>query len=93
MASHESAKKSIRKSARQRAVNVSRMNRIRTFIRKLEQAIEEKISKESILKAFSEMQKEIMKGVNKRVIHKNAAARKISRMCHKVKVAVGEGNQ
>ena len=90
MASHESAKKSIRKSTKQRAVNASRMNRIRTFIKKLEQAIADKVSKENILKAFSEMQKEIMKGVNKKVVHKNAAARKISRMCHKVKVATGE---
>ena len=88
MASHESAKKCIRKSARQHAVNTSRMNRIRTFIKKLEQAIAEKVS--NILKSFSEMQKEIMKGVNKKVVHKNAAARKISRMSHKVKVAVGE---
>ncbi len=90
MASHESAKKSIRKSARQHVVNASRMNRIRTFVKKLEQAIAEKISKENILKAFSGMQKEIMKGVNKNVIHKNSAARKISRMSHKVKMAIGE---
>ena len=90
MASHESAKKSIRKSMRQYSVNVSRMNRIRTFIKKLEQAISEKVSKENILKAFSEMQKEIMKGVNKKIIHKNAASRKISRMSHKVKMAIGE---
>ncbi len=90
MASHESAKKSIRRSARQHAVNASRMNRIRTFIRRLEQAIAEKVSKESVLRAFSEMQKEIMKGVNKKVVHKNAAARKISRMSHKVKAAIGE---
>ena len=90
MASHKSAKKSIRKSMKQHSVNVSRMNRIRTFIKKLEQAISEKVSKENILKSFSEMQKEIMKGVNKKVIHKNAASRKISRMSHKVKIAVGE---
>lgn len=90
MASHESAKKSIRKSTRQHAVNASRMNRIRTFIKKLEQAIAEKVSKENVLKAFSEMQKEIMKGVNKKVVHKNAAARKISRMSHKVKAVIGE---
>lgn len=90
MASHDSAKKSIRKSARQHIVNTSRMNRIRTFVKKLEQAIAEKISKENILKAFSEMQKEIMKGVSKKVVHKNAAARKISRMSHKVKVAIGK---
>ncbi|MDO4975612.1 MAG: 30S ribosomal protein S20 [Alphaproteobacteria bacterium] len=92
MASHESAKKSIRKTERQHIVNQNRLSRIRTFIKKLEQAITSNASKESILSAFSEMQKEIMRGVNKRVIHKNAAARKISRMSHKVKVAIGENN-
>lgn len=90
MASHESAKKSIRKSEKRRVINASRMNRIRTFIKKLEQTLADKVSKEEILKAFSEMQREVMRGVNKRVIHKNAAARKISRMCHRVKVATGE---
>lgn len=92
MASHESAKKSIRKAVKQRVVNLNRLNRIRTFVKRLEKAIAENVSKESILGAFSEMQKEIMKGVNKHVVHKNAAARKISRMSHKVKVAIGEQN-
>ena len=69
------------------------MNRIRTFIKKLEKAIADKVSKENIMKAFSEMQKEIMKGVNKKVVHKNAAARKISRMSHKVKTALGENKK
>lgn len=90
MASHKSTKKSIRKTERQHTVNQNRLSRIRTFVKKLEQAIADKVSKESILKAFSEMQKEIMRGVSKRVIHKNTAARKISRMCTKVKVALGE---
>ena len=92
MASHESAKKSIRKTEKQRVVNQNRLSRIRTFVKKLEQAIATNVSKESILTAFSEMQKEIMRGVNKRVVHKNAAARKISRMSHKVKIALGENN-
>lgn len=92
MASHESAKKSIRKTEKQRIVNQNRLSRIRTFVKKLEQAITANVSKENILTAFSEMQKEIMRGVNKRVVHKNAAARKISRMSHKVKVALGENN-
>ncbi|MBR1479986.1 MAG: 30S ribosomal protein S20 [Alphaproteobacteria bacterium] len=90
MASHASAKKSIRKSEKQRVVNLNRMNRIRTFIKKLEKAIADKLEKESILRAFSEMQKELLRGVSKRVVHKNAAARKISRMHHKVKVAIGD---
>lgn len=90
MASHESAKKSIRKAEKQRNVNINRLSRIRTFIKKLEKAISEKVSKENIITAFSEMQKEVMRGVNKNVIHKNAAARKISRLCTKVKAAIGE---
>lgn len=92
MASHKSAKKSIRKTEKQRVVNQNRLSRIRTFVKKLEQAITTNVSKESILTAFSEMQKEIMRGVNKRVVHKNAAARKISRMSHKVKIVLGENN-
>jgi small subunit ribosomal protein S20 len=90
MASHRSAEKSIRKSARQRVVNLNRLNRIRTFVKKLESAIAEKVSKKGILAAFSEMQKEIMKGVNKKVIHKNSASRKISRMNYKIKLAIGK---
>lgn len=92
MASHESAKKSIRKTERQHIVNQNRLSRIRTFVKKLEQAIANNVSKENILTAFSEMQKEIMRGVSKRVVHKNAAARKISRMSHKVKAVLGENN-
>ena len=90
MASHESAKKSIRKAEKQRNVNINRLSRIRSFVKKLEKAISEKVSKENIITAFSEMQKEVMRGVNKNVIHKNAAARKISRLCTKVKAAIGE---
>ena len=90
MASHESAKKSIRKAEKQRNVNINRLSRIRTFVKKLEKALADKISNENIVSAFSEMQKEVMRGVNKNVIHKNAAARKISRLCTKVKAAIGE---
>ncbi len=90
MASHKSAKKSIRKTARQRVVNVNRLSRIRTFIKKVEQAIAEKVEKSVVLAAFSDMQKEMMRGASKNVIHKNAASRKISRIAKRVKVAVGE---
>ncbi|MDR1233712.1 MAG: 30S ribosomal protein S20 [Holosporales bacterium] len=90
MASHESAKKSIRKTAKQRIVNINRLSRIRTFVKKLESAISGKSPGDVIISAFSKMQKELMRGAGKRVIHKNAAARKISRMSKKVKVALGE---
>lgn len=60
------------------------MSRIRTFIKKLEAAIvakDEKTAKE----AFKTAQSEIMRGVSKNIIKKNAAARKISRLSAKVK--------
>ncbi|MDR0695150.1 MAG: 30S ribosomal protein S20 [Holosporales bacterium] len=93
MASHESAKKSIRKSARQRAVNQSRISRVRTFIKKLEKIISAADTRDAISSSFSQMQKEVMRGVAKRVLHKNTAARKISQLHQKVKTALGEANQ
>lgn len=90
MASHKSTKKSVRKSERQRLVNMSRTSRIKTFIKKVDEAIAQKLNKEKIFSLFSGMQKEIMRGAAKRVFHKNAAARKISRICKRVKLATGE---
>ena len=82
--------KDIRNAERKRIVNMMRRSRMKTFVAKLEKAIADKLSKEVILKAFSEMQKELSRGAAKRVIHKNTASRKISRMFHKVKVAIGD---
>jgi small subunit ribosomal protein S20 len=90
MASHDSAKKSIRKTARQTVVNKNRISRIRTFIKKVESAISGNLPKDSIIASFSSMQKEVMRGVGKNVIHKNAAARKVSRIHKKVKAAIGD---
>jgi small subunit ribosomal protein S20 len=90
MASHKSTKKSIRKTIRQRAVNVSRRSRVKTFIKKVESAITTGLDKAGILLAFSAAQKEIMKGAAKHVLHKNTASRTISRLARRVKVAVGE---
>ena len=80
----------IRNAEKKHLVNMSRKSRMKTFVSKLEKAISDKLPKDDILKAFSTVQKELMKGVSKRVIHKNTAARKISRMFHKVKVAISE---
>ena len=82
--------KDIHNAERKRIVNMMRRSRMKTFVSKLEKAIADKLPKEDILKAFSEMQKELSRGAAKRVIHKNAASRKISRMFHKVKVAIGD---
>jgi small subunit ribosomal protein S20 len=90
MASHESSKKSIRKTVRQRSVNVNRISRVRTFIKKVEMAVASKLDKADVLSAFSRAQKEIMKGASKNIMHKNAASRTISRLNKKIKFAVGE---
>ena len=90
MASHKSTKKSIRKAARQRAVNVNRISRIRTFVKKVETSISSGAEKNVILAAFSDAQKELMRGVTKNVLHKNAVSRKISRLSKKVKSAISE---
>ena len=82
--------KNIRNSERKRVVNAMRRSRMRTFVSKVMKAIADSKPKDEIIKSFSEMQKELMRGVAKRIIHKNTASRKISRVCHKVKVAIGE---
>ena len=82
--------RNIRNAERKRLVNSMRRSRMRTYITKVEKAISDAKPKEEILKSFSEMQKEIMRAASKHIIHKNTASRKISRMCHKVKIAIGD---
>ena len=82
--------RNVRNAERKRIVNSMRRSRMRTFISKVDKAISETKSKDEILKAFSEMQKEVMRAASKHIIHKNTASRKISRMCHRVKIAIGE---
>lgn len=84
MANHTSAKKCIRKAARRTEINKSRVSRIRTFIRKVEEAISGGV-KESAVSAIRLAEKEIMRGVRKGVIHQNTASRKISRLTKRVK--------
>lgn len=80
----------VRNAERKRVINAMRRSRMRTFITNVEKAISESKPKEEILKSFSAMQKEVMRAASKRIIHKNTASRKISRMCHRVKVAIGD---
>ena len=84
MASHKSAKKCIRKIARRTEVNRSRISRIRTFIKKAENALEKETDVESRQKAVVLAEREIMRGVGKGVLHKNTAARQVSRLASRV---------
>lgn len=84
MANSPQSKKRARQNAARFAVNKARRSRIRTYLRGVEEAIAsgDKAAAESALRAA---QPEIMRGVTKGVLHKNTAARKVSRLSNRVK--------
>ena len=84
MANTASAKKAVRKIARRTEVNKARRSRVRTFIRKVEEAISGG-DKEAASTALKAAQPEIMRSVSKGVMKKNTAARKMSRLSASVK--------
>ena len=84
MANTAQSKKRIRRNDRRAEINKSRVSRIRTFIRKVEDAITsgEKSTATDALKAA---EPEIMRGVSKGVIKMKTASRKVSRLSKSVK--------
>ena len=84
MAQHKQAKKRIRQILRRTKVNRARVSRIRTYIKSVETAIASG-DKETAQTALRAAQPEIMRGVTKGVIHRNQAARKISRLSARIK--------
>ena len=84
MANTSSAKKATRKIARRTAVNKNRRSRVRTYIRKVEEAIAsgDKAAAEAALKAA---QPELQRAATKGVMHRNTASRKVSRLANRVK--------
>ncbi|WP_417462372.1 30S ribosomal protein S20 [Kordiimonas sp.] len=84
MANSVQAKKRIRQNERRRVINKSRVSRIRTFVRKVEEAIAAG-DKSAAGEALKSAQPEIMRGVTKGVLHKKTASRKVSRLSARVK--------
>jgi len=84
MANSPSSKKRARQIERRTLVNKARRSRIRTFIRKVEEAIASG-DQSAATEALKVAQPEIMRGVTKGVTHKNTAARKVSRLAGRVK--------
>ena len=84
MANTQSAKKATRKIERRTEVNKARRSRVRTFLRKVEEAIAsgDKTADEAALKA---VQPELQRAATKGVVHRNTASRKISRLASRVK--------
>ncbi len=84
MANHKSSKKRIRRNARRAEINGARMSRIRTFIKKVELALQSGDAKEAET-ALKNAQPEIQRGVAKGILHKNTASRKLSRLSSRIK--------
>jgi small subunit ribosomal protein S20 len=83
MANTKSAKKAARKIARRTEVNKARRSRMRTFMRKVEEAIASG-NRETALAALRDAEPVIMRAAQKGVVHKHAASRKVSRLSHRV---------
>lgn len=84
MANTPQAKKRARQNERRFQVNKARRSRVRTFLRKVEEAIEAG-NKDDATAALRAAQPELMRGVTKGIFHKNTVARKMSRLSSRVK--------
>ena len=84
MANTSSAKKAVRKIARRTAVNRSRRTQMRTYVRKVEEALAsgDAAAAQAALHAAEPL---VMRAAQKGIVHKNTASRKISRLTTRVK--------
>lgn len=82
---HKSAKKRVRRNTRVAEQNKSRVSEMRTYIRKVEEAVatgDQAVAQEALKAA----QPKIMRGANKGILHAKTASRKVSRLAKKVKL-------
>ncbi len=84
MAQHKSALKRIRRTERASIVNRDRRGRIRSFIRKVEEAIASG-DQPAAQAALKDVQPELMRGVTRGILKQNTASRKVSRLSHRIK--------
>lgn len=84
MANHSSAKKRIRQTERRTEVNRARMSRVRSFVRKVEEAIASG-DKEQATAALRDVQPELMRGASRNLLHRNVVARRMSRLSKRIK--------
>ena len=83
MASHKSAEKRTRQTAKRTAINRSRMSRVRTFVKKVETAIASG-DKDAARSAFQMAQPELHRAITKGLLHKNTVSRKLSRLATRI---------
>ena len=83
MANTPQAKKRIRRTTARAEINGARMSRIRNFVKKVETALATG-DKTAAQTALQQAQPELARGVARGVVHKNTAARKMSRLSKRV---------
>jgi small subunit ribosomal protein S20 len=83
MANTPSAKKAVRKIVRRTAINRSRRSQMRTYVRKVEEAIASGDS-EAAAAALRAAEPLVMRAAQKGIVHKNTASRKVSRLSRRV---------
>ncbi len=84
MANTSSAKKAVRKIERRTAVNRARRSQMRTYVRKVEEAIASGDAT-AAQAALANAEPLVMRAAQKGIVHKNTASRKISRLTVRVK--------
>lgn len=84
MANIASARKRIRQTLKRTERNKARTSRVRTFVKKVEEALLAG-NKEGAVEALRLAQPELQRACTKGIMHKNTVARKISRLSSKIK--------
>jgi small subunit ribosomal protein S20 len=88
MANTPSAKKAVRKIERRTAINRSRRSKMRTYIRKVEEAVLAG-DREAALAALRAAEPIVMRAAQNGIVHKNTASRKVSRLTKRVGALAG----
>ena len=83
MANTSSAKKAVRKIERRTEVNRSRRSQMRTYVKKVEEALASGDAS-AAAQALHAAEPLIMRAAQKGIVHKNTASRKVSRLAHRV---------
>ena len=84
MAHHKSAQKRIRQTARRTTVNIARIGRMRTYVKKVEQAIEAG-DRAKAQDALRQAEPEMMRTAHKGIVKKNTMSRRVSRLSKRIK--------
>jgi small subunit ribosomal protein S20 len=83
MANTKSAKKAARQAERRTVVNKVRRSRVRSVVRKVEEAIATG-DRSQATAAMADAEPALIRAAQKNIVHRNAAQRKVSRLAHRI---------